>query len=391
MEEEGRCGSWKEMRGIRREDRKKSCGCLAIIFLIGLIIGLTGYFGADSEASVPPLSQPWVNGDYKVGFSFALVNLDDGAATFQQLKFLDSEDYALHPMSVSIPRGDLGNGRAINITLDGESALGKISDDKKTITGGPGMLAMPEMSLKWISPEEANIIRNRKKEPVSAPEVPYPLRPGELGNIVFISGPPGSGKSTIAGIIATTDNWIHYEGDGFYLGFNPYVFPNESQVDARSDKPALIGPGMAARAVALGQFIKNIQQLDHNMTTDRTPMDNYYRLMAEDIKSERKRVGGNWIISFAIEKRLDRDIFREVIGKDLTFVVLHISKELQIERLKGRGEGEDDLAKNYEKYERAEPDEPNTYEFTMEKGKTREENAEGVKDLILSPDEEGST
>ena len=42
MEEEGRCGNWKEIRGIRREDRKRSFGCLAIIFVIGLIIGLTG-------------------------------------------------------------------------------------------------------------------------------------------------------------------------------------------------------------------------------------------------------------------------------------------------------------------------------------------------------------
>ena len=42
MEEEGRCGNCKQMKGIRREDRKKSFGCLAIIFVIGLIIGLTG-------------------------------------------------------------------------------------------------------------------------------------------------------------------------------------------------------------------------------------------------------------------------------------------------------------------------------------------------------------
>ena len=70
---------------------------------------------------------------------------------------------------------------------------------------------------------------------------------GNLGKFVFITGPPGAGKSTIAGIIAKNHGWVNYEGDGFIFGFNPYVFPNESQVDARSDKPALIGKGMFGR------------------------------------------------------------------------------------------------------------------------------------------------
>jgi len=404
MEEEGGCGNWRKKKGIRKDDRKKVLGCLgfvlAILSIIGLIIGFSDSEAESEEksqkdivvtASEPesPISKPWLNGDYKVGFSFALVHLNEDEATFQQLKFLDSEDNAMHEMSIALQKGD--NARIINITLDGESAPGEISDDKKTITGGPGVLSFPKMSLQWISPEEANTIRNRQKQSVAAPEVPYPLRPGELGNIVFISGPPGSGKSTIAGIIANTDNWIHYEGDGFYLGFNPYVFPNESQVEARSDKPSLIGPGMRKRMMALLKSLKNHHELEQNITTDRTPIDNYYTLMAENIKSERKRVGGDWIISFAIEKRMDRDIFRKVIGDDLIFVVLDISKELQIERLQGRGEGEEDLAKSYEKYERAEPEEPKTIGFLIEKGKSKEENANAVKELILAPDEEGST
>ena len=98
---------------------------------------------------------------------------------------------------------------------------------------------------------------SRAKEPVCAPNVPYPLQPGVLGKISFISGPPGAGKSTIAGIIAKKEDWIFYEGDGFLFGFNPYVFPNESQVDARSDKPALIGEGILARGWAIVEFGDN--------------------------------------------------------------------------------------------------------------------------------------
>ena len=53
--------------------------------------------------------------------------------------------------------------------------------------------------------------------------MPYPLNPGKAGKLVVITGPPGSGKSTTAGTLAKTNNWVYYEGDGFLFGFNPYV------------------------------------------------------------------------------------------------------------------------------------------------------------------------
>ena len=89
---------------------------------------------------------------------------------------------------------------------------------------------------------------------------------GKLGKFAFITGPPGSGKSTVGGIIAKNHDWTYYEGDGFLLGFNPYVFPNESQVNARSDKPALIGEGMSARVIALVEYFTNQEQLSANVT-----------------------------------------------------------------------------------------------------------------------------
>merc|ERR1719431_1987050 len=274
-----------------------------------------------------------------------------------------------------------GEEGMVSISLNGECATAKISEDKKTITGGPGMLA--DNPLRWITPEEAKIIRTREKEPVSAPKVPYPLRPGQLGRLVFLSGPPGSGKSTIAGIIAKNEKWVFYEGDGFFLGFNPYVFPNESQVEARSEKPALIGPGMSDRVAALVQFFINQDQIGKNETNNRRPTDHYYNLMAQDIKKERERVGGDWICAFAMNKRLDRDIFRKVIGEDLIFVVLDISLELVKERLAGRGQGEEALAREHYKYEPAFQDEHNTIGFKIIKSRSKEENAEAVLDITL--------
>ena len=186
-------------------------------------------------------------------------------------------------------------------------------------------------------------------------------------------------------MIAKNHEWVNYEGDGFIFGFNPYVFPNESQVDARSDKPALIGEGMSARALAIKAFFGNQFQLALNLTTDRSQSDHFFTLMAEDILKERQRIGGDWIVSYAVAKRVDRDFLRKILGEDLIFVVLDISLDLVIERLSGR-EGKEknreEAAKLHSVFEPAEKDEPNTIPFEMKRGVTREENAQAIFDLI---------
>jgi len=360
----------------KKHSKAKLC-CLVTVLLV-VVVGLVGvlmwaFSGCSCSKEGP---KTWLPGDYAVGdIGLAIAHADNQTFSFQQLKFLDSEDYAMQPMCWA--GGEEGT---VVISLNGECATAKISEDKKTISGGPGMLA--DNPLRWITPEEAKIIRTREKEPVSAPKVPYPLRPGQLGRLVFLSGPPGSGKSTIAGIIAKNEKWVFYEGDGFFLGFNPYVFPNESQVEARSEKPALIGPGMAARGGALVGFLINQYQMSQNETTHRGPTDYYYKLMAENIKSERERVGGDWIVAFALKKRLDRDIFREVLGPELLSIVLDISLELVIERLQGRGEGEDALAAEHWQHQPAGKDEPRTIGFEIIKSRSKQENAAAVLELI---------
>ena len=318
----------------------------------------------------------WKNGDYKVGdINIAIVHVEDDTATLTWLKFQDSESIVTQSMCWVAKGND-----SVVISLYGETAEAKVSADKLTISGGPSLLA--DSPLTWITPEEASVIRNRPRQSVAAPKVPYPLRPGQPGKLAIITGPPGSGKSTAAGIIAKKEDWIFYEGDGFFLGFNPYVFPNESQVDARSDKPALVGPGMSERLTALTGYLSNQDLLEKNQTTDRSGTNYFMRLMAEDIKKEKARVGGDWVVAFAMAKRSDRDIFREVLGEDVIFVVLDISFDLVKERLSGRGEGEEELAAVHYKYEPAQSDEPRTVAFEIVREASREENAQGVLDLI---------
>lgn len=355
--------------------KKVAAGVLGALIVLSVII--TPILVAVSARCVPSgEARTWKNGDYKVGgINVAIVHVEDDAATLTYLKFQDSESGADHSMCW-VAKGN----NSVVISLHGQTAEATVSEDKLTISGGPALLA--DSPLTWITPEEASLIRNRPKQSVAAPKVPYPLRPGQPGKLAIITGPPGSGKSTAAGIIAKKEDWVFYEGDGFLFGFNPYVFPNESQVDARSEKPALVGPGMSARGAALVGYSSNQHLLETNQTTDRSATNYFFRLMAEDIKKERARVGGDWVVAYAMAKRSDRDIFREVLGEDLIFVVLDISFDLVKERLSGRGQGEEHLAAIHYKYEPAQSDEPRTVAFEIVKDASREENAQGILELI---------
>jgi len=235
------------------------------------------------------------------------------------------------------------------ITLNKETREATISADRKTITGGPGILM--HSNLTWIPPGEAEKIRNREKEPVGSPSVAHPLQPGKPGKLLFLTGPPGCGKSTMASLISTRENRVFYEGDGFLLGFNPYISPEENQVECRSEKCALIGPGMKERQKGMLDYFRFTETVARERTVRNTrgkaskPIDHYgkdrfLRLMAEDIAKERMRVGGDWVVAFAVYDRKDRDIFRTILGSEVIFVLLDLDKDLLKERLSGRRQGE---------------------------------------------------
>ena len=287
------------------------------------------------------------------------------------LKFLESEEEAEreHPMSWQV------NGcNSLIITMDGETIKAKwVTWDKKIISGVlPGM---PKIFgyICWITPEEAAVVRNRPKQSAEAPEVPFPLNPGKPGKLVVITGTPGAGKSTTAGAIAKTGNWVYYEGDGFIMGFNPYLAPNENQVAARSEKAALFGPGMAQRKKVIKSFWDD-QDVDGTC----------YKLMAEDIKKERERVGGNFVVPSDPRTRGDRDIFREVLD-DVIFVVLDIQYDLVKARLRKRENDRNNadwLATEQKRFEQAQSDEPRTLSFTITKESTVEQNDDAILHLI---------
>merc|ERR1712141_219927 len=54
---------------------------------------------------------------------------------------------------------------------------------------------------------------------------------------------------------------------------------------------------------------------------------------AHDISKQRKRIGGNWLVDFAVFSRKQRDGLRKILGSELIFVVLNMTKECQEKRL----------------------------------------------------------
>ena len=65
----------------------------------------------------------------------------------------------------------------------------------------------------------------------------------------------------------------------------------------------------------------------------------YYGAMCEDIKSLKKRIGGNWAIAHVVFSRIVRDTMREILGPDLTFIHLTMDKEDKLKRLQKRHDG----------------------------------------------------
>ena len=103
-------------------------------------------------------------------------------------------------------------------------------------------------------------------------------------------------------------------------------------------------------------------------------------LGANDISKQQKRIGGNWLVDFAVFSRKQRDALRKILGTDLIFIVLNLTKEYQEKRIIGRhGKAIDTLTKMHALYEPAGDDEENTYNVKV----TEDMSPEDVVQKIL--------
>jgi len=240
--------------------------------------------------------------------------------------------------------------------------------------------------IEQISPEEAHELN--LKDPVEAPPNPYTIQPSNLAKYVFISGPPGAGKSSIAAWLSVNAGYVYYEGDSFMEGLNPYVPANASEPSlAVQEQHPLVGIGMHRRKDIMDRFSENFDALNGDYSkVDRGVVDDFLSSFANDITKERNRVGGDWIIAFAVPDQMSRDLLRSQLGNDLVFVVLTLSPDLQEERLAGRHLDDEEMVNQlssiYRLYESPGKDEERVLGFDQKPGKSIVQNSQEVLRLV---------
>ena len=247
-----------------------------------------------------------------------------------------------------------------------------------------------------MSPEKKQeILDSRAHEDTIIPPGFTP-QPENQGKILFLSGPPGAGKSTTGQYIAKQKGWVYYEADCFSKVVNPFI-----PLDV--DEPSM---AQMHQKVIKGRDIKTMETIkdcypEFDKISKRLPYEvekvkPFFRALAKDIVKHKKRLGGNFAVAQAVPTRVLRDCIKEIFGPQGIFVVLRVTKETNAKRIADRHAGGDPetikkmlefLDGIYDAYEDAQPGEENC--ITVEIGP--EDSREHVMNKILKQVEELET
>ena len=116
----------------------------------------------------------------------------------------------------------------------------------------------------------------------------------------------------------------------------------------------------------------------------------FYKYMSECIDSERKRIGGNWVVAQAVPTRKLRDGIRKSLGNDkVFFFLLGLEREVTLERLtKRHGDGEmgkamtDSCIKVESFYELKAQDEDDTFDIIITKDMKPKDVAQKIMEIV---------
>ena len=105
-------------------------------------------------------------------------------------------------------------------------SLGCITDDGKCIIMEALMNPSIEFDELYLMSEEEFEELVNAGDPVEAMKCPYKIEPENPGKFLWISGPPGAGKSTSAQLLSKNDGFVYYEADCVMNHANPYIPPD---------------------------------------------------------------------------------------------------------------------------------------------------------------------
>ena len=132
------------------------------------------------------------------------------------------------------------------------------------------------------------------------------------------------------------------------------------------------------------------QDLSKGSKIDLEKSSNFYKHVAMNVKHEKERIGGDWIVAQAVPKRSLRDLIRKHLGPDLIFVILNLSKETQKQRIEARNGGDDNdnagvtewIAKMFDQFEEKQDDEPSTVSIDVSADMTQDQVVNKILNLI---------
>merc|ERR1719309_127103 len=261
--------------------------------------------------------------------------------------------------------------------------MGVLRRDGKTIIT-KGVMGVGKMA--WVTEEEIDEIEN-EGDPIDAPPGPYKIQPEYQGKLLWLTGPPGLGKSTSAQLLGRNHGYVYYEADCFGSCRNPYISPNvENPSMAQISQKPLKGEGIAERREICKKIMEFFDQLIEGKETNKELLKTYYKAQCDDILQERKRIGGDWAIAAVTLTREVRDLVRANLGTDLLFVILSMNMDDVRKRVKERHHGDDSavelMAPIHNLCEPIEPDEDNVVGVTITPEMSKEEVVNKILKLV---------
>ena len=77
-------------------------------------------------------------------------------------------------------------------------------------------------TLTWLSDEALKKYCD-DRDPIETPSCPYKIQPENQGKLIWLSGPPGAGKSTTGLLMGKEHGYVYYEADCTLNCLNPFV------------------------------------------------------------------------------------------------------------------------------------------------------------------------
>lgn len=327
---------------------------------------------------------PWREGFFKMGPfpSMILQTSGENMLLWKNLVALDHPDLETGSVPITCHFGNFGAARKeiadatgvsdYNFWADGYfvNCKGVINEEGTKMTMWGVSYAVEEWI--WLDEEMIEDIKNDRDSYLS-PSCPHITpQPENQGCIFWLCGPPGSGKSTICQLMARTQEYIYYEADSAGQFINPFTDINAENptVASYKSKPLKGIPRDVAQEVLAIPYVQAATSKDID-----EKMKPFYKVMAEDITRQKERLGGTFAVAHAVAKRKSRDFLRQLIGPDLIFIVLDLTPECLMDRLKARhGEASSDVYNHVlEIYEPAAEDEENALNVAVDSTMSIEE------------------